>query len=295
MTIIHQDYKSPPKEGGLQVTSERTKLYDTTATTTILHEFIMFSWFVHELLFCLTPCQRKMPSQRPVIAENCGFPLEWYPALWMLFVTWLLIKGMQRRTSYLKHDRLFIRRKFIASTKSSVFPSKSWYYSVISWEFSFHITMDNNLNSLGKWLHSLELGKYHQSFLDNGYDDLEICKQLGDPDLDAIGVDSTSDRQKLLEAVKQLNDQGIKIEYHTLEEEPDDLPEPPPLDNENERAGSETPGPGPDHVTQDATDIAKDQIVVRFTKHQLMLLLKEKLLEDYIDLSNPPYTLQVGV
>ena len=155
--------------------------------------------------------------------------------------------------------------------------------------------MDNCLNSVEKWLYSLELGKYHQSFLDNGYDDLEICKQLGEPDLDAIGVDSTSDRQKLLEAVKRLNDQGTKIEYHTLEEESDDLPEPPLLDNENERAGSETPGPGLDPDLQDASKIAKDQIVVRFTKNQLMLLLKEKLLEDYINLSNPPYTLQVGI
>ena len=155
--------------------------------------------------------------------------------------------------------------------------------------------MDNQLNSLEKWLNSLELGKYHQSFLDNGYDDLEICKQLGEPDLDAIGVDSTSDRQKLLEAVKQLNDYRSKIEYHTLEEESDDLPEPPPLENENERARSETPGPGADQAVPEVANIAKDQIIVKFTKNQLMLLLKEKLLEDYIDLSNPPYTLQVGI
>lgn len=162
-------------------------------------------------------------------------------------------------------------------------------------EFPSHIIMDNNQTGLEKWLNSLELGKYHQSFLDNGYDDLEICKQLGDPDLDAIGVDSSSDRQKLLEAVKQLNDQGSKIEYHTLEEDSDDLPEPPPLENENVAQGSETPGPD---CGSGRVDTPKEQtapeMVIRFTKNQLNLLLKEKLLEDYVDLANPPYTLQVG-
>ena len=161
--------------------------------------------------------------------------------------------------------------------------------------FLFRIMMDNTLNTVEKWLNSLDLGKYHQSFLDNGYDDLEICKQLGDPDLDAIGVESTGDRQKLLEAVKQLCQQGTKIEYHTLEEESDTCPLEASLGDDNVEARSDTPGPDQNAArTATPQEHQSSEPVVRFTKIQLNLLLKEKLLEDYIDLSNPPYTLQVG-
>ena len=34
------------------------------------------------------------------------------------------------------------------------------------------------------WLSSLDMRGYHQSFLDNGYDDLEICKKVRDDDDD---------------------------------------------------------------------------------------------------------------
>ena len=155
--------------------------------------------------------------------------------------------------------------------------------------------MDDNLTVVGKWLNSLNLGKYSQSFLDNGYDDLEICKQLGDPDLDAIGVDSTGDRQKLLAAAKQLNEKGNAVEYHTLEEDSECPPEPPQPSNENVTTDFSRSDSGSGHpeVTQDQP--GPESVVVRFTKIQLNLLLKEKLLEDYIDLSNPPYTLQVGI
>lgn len=68
-----------------------------------------------------------------------------------------------------------------------------------------------------EWLRSIGLVHYTQSFLDNGYDDLEICKQIGDPDLDAIGVDDPIERSDILAAVKQLLEEGGTRVYFTLD------------------------------------------------------------------------------
>jgi hypothetical protein len=59
-------------------------------------------------------------------------------------------------------------------------------------------------NIVVEWLRSLQLQQYADSFLDNGYDDLEICKQVGDPDLDAIGVLNPQHRLVLLQSVRAL-------------------------------------------------------------------------------------------
>uniref|UniRef100_A0A1Y1LAL0 Sterile alpha motif domain-containing protein 5 n=1 Tax=Photinus pyralis TaxID=7054 RepID=A0A1Y1LAL0_PHOPY len=76
--------------------------------------------------------------------------------------------------------------------------------------------MSNNIVS--EWLLSLHLGQYAESFIDNGYDDLEICKQVGDPDLDAIGVLNPVHRSRLLESVRTLREEGAASIYFTLEE-----------------------------------------------------------------------------
>lgn len=68
-----------------------------------------------------------------------------------------------------------------------------------------------------EWLRSLGLVHYTQAFLDNGYDDLEVCKQIGDLDLDAIGVLKSEHRQEILNAVKVLREQGGTAVYFTLE------------------------------------------------------------------------------
>ncbi|XP_034245112.1 uncharacterized protein LOC117647470, partial [Thrips palmi] len=78
--------------------------------------------------------------------------------------------------------------------------------------------MANNSNIVVEWLRSLHLGQYAESFLDNGYDDLEICKQVGDPDLDAIGVFNPSHRSRLLGSVRALREEGAASVYFTLEE-----------------------------------------------------------------------------
>ncbi|KAJ1521096.1 hypothetical protein ONE63_002798 [Megalurothrips usitatus] len=78
--------------------------------------------------------------------------------------------------------------------------------------------MANNSNIVVEWLRSLHLGQYAESFLDNGYDDLEICKQVGDPDLDAIGVFNPAHRSRLLSSVRALREEGAASVYFTLEE-----------------------------------------------------------------------------
>ena len=68
-----------------------------------------------------------------------------------------------------------------------------------------------------EWLKHLELDYYIQEFIDNGYDELEICKQIGSDDLDAIGVVDDGDRQKILDAVSELKNGGGASLYHTLD------------------------------------------------------------------------------
>lgn len=68
------------------------------------------------------------------------------------------------------------------------------------------------------WLKSLNLDIYSTGFLDNGYDDLEVCKQIGDPDLDAIGVEDPDHRKTILEAVQHLREHGGTAVYFMLEE-----------------------------------------------------------------------------
>ena len=45
-------------------------------------------------------------------------------------------------------------------------------------------------NIVATWLNFLQVGEYSDSFLDNGYDDLETVKQIRVEDLRAIGVDN---------------------------------------------------------------------------------------------------------
>ena len=74
-----------------------------------------------------------------------------------------------------------------------------------------------NHNIVVDWLRSLNLLHYTQAFLDNGYDDLEVCKQIGSVDLDAIDVRNQLHREALLNAVKVLREEGGTNVYFTLE------------------------------------------------------------------------------
>ena len=48
------------------------------------------------------------------------------------------------------------------------------------------------------WLRGLGLLLYAQSFYDNGYEDIETCKEIKYEDLDVIGVKSDRDREDII-------------------------------------------------------------------------------------------------
>lgn len=68
-------------------------------------------------------------------------------------------------------------------------------------------------NIVCEWLRALNLYQYAESFMENGYDELEICKQIGEIDLDAIGVENQQHRNKLLKSVRGLREKGAAIVY----------------------------------------------------------------------------------
>ncbi|XP_039947780.1 uncharacterized protein LOC120766399 isoform X1 [Bactrocera tryoni] len=68
-------------------------------------------------------------------------------------------------------------------------------------------------NIVCEWLRAIGMQQYAESFMENGYDELEICKQIGEIDLDAIGVDTVQHRNKLLKSVRSLREKGAAIVY----------------------------------------------------------------------------------
>ena len=58
------------------------------------------------------------------------------------------------------------------------------------------------------WLQYLDCAEYGDSFIYNGYDDLETVKLIQREDLEAIGVTDTDHQEYLLSAVKVLKEQG---------------------------------------------------------------------------------------
>lgn len=114
------------------------------------------------------------------------------------------------------------------------------------------------------WLRSLGFIHYTQAFLDNGYDELEICKEIGKEDLDAIGVRNFKDRTDILNAVDRLKQAGTAV-YFVLEAE----------------GNSEPLQAQPERDT--------------YPPVSLKLMLYDKLEEDKIDLSCAPYSHPVSI
>ncbi|XP_029452656.1 sterile alpha motif domain-containing protein 5 [Rhinatrema bivittatum] len=153
-------------------------------------------------------------------------------------------------------------------------------------------------NIVCEWLKTLQLLQYAQSFVDNGYDDLEVCKQIGDPDLDAIGVWIPQHRRKIRAAVRRLKEEEKEAAsglYFTLEPQGS-----PPrqgytrhlVDRGQNKAWWEVPrdpqGPqgGPKgHIA--------DRDLVVYPKLKLKIMIRDKLLRDGINLSKPPYSNKV--
>lgn len=176
-------------------------------------------------------------------------------------------------------------------------------------------------NIVSEWLKSLRLGQYSESFIDNGYDDLEICKQIGDPDLDAIGVFNPAHRTRLLQSVRTLREEGAASVYFSLEEAEktsitaceeavvaslDQPPQQPQLflTSETDRlsvgsrhSGNDnkaTPSAPVEEVSRylDEYEEGKAELV-KIPRLQLKGLLKEKLAQDGVKLDLQPYTNQV--
>ncbi|EFN86133.1 Sterile alpha motif domain-containing protein 5 [Harpegnathos saltator] len=169
------------------------------------------------------------------------------------------------------------------------------------------MTMASNI--VVEWLRSLHLGQYSESFIDNGYDDLEICKQIGDPDLDAIGVFNQTHRARLLQSVKTLREEGAASVYFTLEETTDCIncdnvsskssrtsSERPPSDKEVQRASpTASSSSGGQELTKFADEYEEGKAeLVRIPRMQLRMLLQEKLRHDGIRLACQPYTTSVS-
>ncbi|KAF3700935.1 SAM and SH3 domain-containing protein 1 [Channa argus] len=157
--------------------------------------------------------------------------------------------------------------------------------------------MTQGPNLVLEWLSKLHLAQYVESFIDNGYDDLEVCKQIGEPDLDAIGVHIQYHRHRLLTAVHRLNEEDKSKAhgyYFTLE----------PLDathiNTDDdfrmlKSHTRTTGkhkascPGNHNLRfTDCNDF------VAYPKLKLKVLIRDKLAKDGINLGKAPYTHEDG-
>ncbi|KAM4624711.1 SAM and SH3 domain-containing protein 1-like [Polymixia lowei] len=163
--------------------------------------------------------------------------------------------------------------------------------------------MSQGTNLVFEWLSTLSLAQYVESFVDNGYDDLEVCKQIGEPDLDAIGVHIQYHRHRLLIAVDKLKDDDKKKSpgyYFTLEP----LDPPVPLhsqhserENDSRRSRSSTGVTGrhqascPGNHNPRFTDCND---FVTYPKLKLKILIRDKLAKDGINLCEAPYTHKDG-
>uniref|UniRef100_H3A2P5 Sterile alpha motif domain-containing protein 5 n=1 Tax=Latimeria chalumnae TaxID=7897 RepID=H3A2P5_LATCH len=151
-------------------------------------------------------------------------------------------------------------------------------------------------NIVYEWLKTLQLAQYVESFVDNGYDDLEVCKQIGDPDLDAIGVLIPQHRQKIHEAVQRLKEEEKESAtglYFTLEPQVCPAPETYTshmVDQQHygEGLGRSAGIQGPKRNHEVDTQLRKE--LITYPKLKLKIMIRDKLIRDGINLSKPPYS-----
>uniref|UniRef100_A0A8C3SAS2 Sterile alpha motif domain-containing protein 5 n=1 Tax=Chelydra serpentina TaxID=8475 RepID=A0A8C3SAS2_CHESE len=160
-------------------------------------------------------------------------------------------------------------------------------------------------NIVYEWLKTLQLSQYAESFVDNGYDDLEVCKQIGDPDLDAIGVSVPHHRRRILEAVVRLKEEDETAAglYFTLEPQQQGSPSPSPeiyashlVEQYEAKAWRE---PSPRHRQENQWTSRSQKLgprsreLVIYPKLKLKIMIRDKLIRDGINLSKPPYSNKV--
>ncbi|XP_061563277.1 SAM and SH3 domain-containing protein 1a isoform X3 [Cololabis saira] len=165
-----------------------------------------------------------------------------------------------------------------------------------------------------EWLKTLQLSQYVEPFVDNGYDDLEVCKQIGDPDLDAIGVYIPHHRQRVHEAVRRLREEAKETAsglYFTLE------PVSPAAEvhtghvaeyesklrgskswteswtesNSGDRLGRNG---GYVHGAQRNLTLGNRRELLVYPKLKLKIMIRDKLIRDGINLARPPYSNKDG-
>ncbi|CAG9817952.1 unnamed protein product [Phaedon cochleariae] len=158
-------------------------------------------------------------------------------------------------------------------------------------------------NIVAEWLRSLRLGRYATGFLDNGYDDLEICKQIGEPDLDAIGVLEAGHRSRLLRSVRSLREEGAASVYFTLEESGEECL----VSEDSVSATSSSDKEVRVNVSIEKEEEEEVEVgcldeyeegkaeLVRIPRLRLKGLLRERLDQDGVALSCQPYSTQVLV
>ncbi|KAM4680696.1 SAM and SH3 domain-containing protein 1-like isoform 2-T2 [Amazona ochrocephala] len=154
-------------------------------------------------------------------------------------------------------------------------------------------------NIVYEWLKTLQLPQYTESFVDNGYDDLEVCKQIGDPDLDAIGVAVPHHRRRIHEAVQRLKeaDETAAGLYFTLEPQPSPRPAPPGTGRCPRRvAGQDEARRGADlrHRPGGRRRGGGGGGLTAYPRLKLKIMIRDKLIRDGINLSKPPYSNKDG-
>nr|XP_005280488.1 SAM and SH3 domain-containing protein 1 isoform X5 [Chrysemys picta bellii] len=159
-------------------------------------------------------------------------------------------------------------------------------------------------NIVYEWLKTLQLSQYAESFVDNGYDDLEVCKQIGDPDLDAIGVLVPHHRRRILEAVMRLKEEDETAAglYFTLEpQQQQGSPSPSPeiytshLVEQYEAKAWREPSPRHRQGTPRSQKLGpRNRELVIYPKLKLKIMIRDKLIRDGINLSKPPYSNKDG-
>ncbi|KAJ8009644.1 hypothetical protein DPEC_G00091060 [Dallia pectoralis] len=160
-----------------------------------------------------------------------------------------------------------------------------------------------------EWLKTLQLSQYVESFVDNGYDDLEVCKQIGDPDLDAIGVCAQHHRQRIHDAVQRLKDEDKETAaglYFTLEPMPpaSELYAGQPADQYESklRASKSWTEPNTGRVARNGgaylgaqrnLTLGHRRELASYPKLKLKIMIRDKLIRDGVDLARPPYSNKV--
>lgn len=158
-------------------------------------------------------------------------------------------------------------------------------------------------NIVAEWLRSLGLLCYFDSFVDNGYDDLEVCKKISEPDLDAIGVREEVHREVVIAAVRKLKEQGGAPVYFTLENPGEAVAAPTlPRCEESDLASwnsSSTIGfssrRDDDYGDYEVQEEGRSAGEGRSSALHMKVVLRDKLVHDGIRLNCTPYSKPVSL